>query len=290
MDMSEVTKVAAALSIQISRDVAPIWGVDATVSAFATPKDVPVGYWPIYIEDPSKLPPGAGGFHTDRHHQPYAIIETGDEWSLDASHELIEMLVDPTGVRVQANPVLDQAIALGYPDRQVQYIVEACDPTEDAKYAYQINGVLVSDFFTPHFYDAVKSPGVRYDFTGGLAAPRTVVTNGYISWIDQVANAVMQLRNFINPKTGHLEPQVVNLSEEARFERMAREEGLRAAVDYVTPTPDYRANLSAEDRARLDMRRKAVREAAAARAAHFAEQSPSSSSGRKAAVRRRRGR
>ena len=59
MDMSEVTRVAAALSIQISRDVAPIWGVRATVAAFVTPKDVPVGYSPIYIEDPSKLPKSA---------------------------------------------------------------------------------------------------------------------------------------------------------------------------------------------------------------------------------------
>jgi hypothetical protein len=289
MDMSEVTKVAAALSVQMTRDVGPIWGVNATVAAFPTPKDVPVGYWPIFIEDPSKLPAGAGGFHTDRRHQPYSIIETGDEWSLDASHECIEMLVDPTGTRVQANPILDQAVALGYPERQVQYIVEACDPIEDAKYAYQINGVLVSDFFTPNFYDAVKSTGVRYDFTGALTAPRTLVTNGYISWIDQVENAAMQLLNFINPKTGRLEPQIVNLSQQARFERIAREEGLRAAVDRVTPTPDYRANLTAEERARLDTRRKAVGEASAARAAHFAEQLTTLSR-RKSAGRRRRSR
>ncbi|HUK34017.1 MAG TPA: hypothetical protein VLV86_08920 [Vicinamibacterales bacterium] len=266
VDISDVTRVAAALSIQIARDLAPIWGVNATVSAFAQSKDVPVGYWPIYIEDPSKLPKGAGGVHLDRHNQPYALIETGDEWSLDASHECLEMLVDPSGNKVRANPILDQAIALGYPERQVQYVVEACDPIEDAQYGYQINGVLVSDFFTPHFYDPVKSAGVQYDFTGALSSPRSVLTNGYISWLDPVENAVMQLQNFINPQTGKLEPQIVNLSQQASFHQAAREEALRPAIDRATPHPDYRSGLTAPARSRLEARRRAVTEAAAARA------------------------
>jgi hypothetical protein len=266
IDLADVTKVAAALSIQIARDVAPIWGVNATVAAFANPKDVPVGYWPIYIEEPSKLPKGAGGVHLDRHNQPYSLIEIGDEWSLDASHECIEMLVDPSGNKTRANPILDQALALSYPERQVQYVVEACDPIEDAQYAYQINGVLVSDFFTPNFYDPTKTSGVRYDFTGALSAPRTVLTNGYISWLDPVANAVMQLQNFVNPRTGQLDPRIVNLSEQAAFRRVSQQEALRPAIDRVTRHPDYRVSLTADRRARIEAKRKAVVEAARARA------------------------
>ena len=288
MDLGEVTKVAAALSIQIARDVAPLWGVNATVAAFAAPKDVPVGYWPIYIEDPSKLPAGAGGVHLDKRNQPYSLIETGDEWSLDASHECIEMLVDPSGNRVRANPILDQAVALGYPDHQVQYIVEACDPIEDAKYGYQINGVLVSDFFTPHFYDAVKSTGVQYDFTGALSAPRTVVTNGYISWFDPVDNTVMQLANFINPRTGKLDPQLVNLSEKASFDKIAREQSLRAAVDRNTPHPNYRSSLGSDALTRIATKRAAVSAASRARAAQLADESPSAAGGRKGSAARRR--
>jgi len=287
MDIGEVTKVAAALSIQISRDVAPLWSVDATVAAFATPKDVPVGYWPIYIEDPSKLPQGAGGVHLDKRNQPYALIETGDEWSLDASHECIEMLVDPSGNRVRANPILDQAVALGYPDHQVQYIVEACDPIEDAKYGYQINGVLLSDFFTPHFYDAVKSAGVQYDYTGAITAPRTVLTNGYISWIDPADNNVMQLQNFINPRTGKLEPQLVNLSQQASFERIARDESLRAAVDRTTAHPNYRGSLGADARTRIASTRAAVSAASHARAVQLADEAPHTASRKGQTARRR---
>jgi len=289
MDFGEITKVAAALSIQMTRDVAPIWDVQATVAAFAAPKDVPVGYWPIYIEDPSKLPKGAGGVHLDNRNQPYALVETGDEWSLDASHECIEMLVDPSGNRARANPILDQAVALGYPDHQVQYIVEACDPIEDAKYGYQINGVLVSDFFTPQFYDAVRSAGVRYDFTGALSGPRTVLTNGYISWLDPVDNTVMQLTNFLNPRTGQLDPQIVNLSEQASFERIAHDESLRAAVDRVTKHPDYRGSLGADARLRIAAKREAVVAASRARAMQLAEEAPGSGGVGKGRGARRRG-
>ena len=36
---------------------------------------------------------------------------------------------------------------------RVHYLVEVCDPCEDGKCAYYINGVLVSDFYTPDYFD-----------------------------------------------------------------------------------------------------------------------------------------
>ena len=191
VDMSEVANVAAALSIQIIRDFYPLWGIAATVSAFAKPSDVPVGYWPIFIEEPSQLPKGAAGVHLDNRNQPYSLIEVGDQWSLDASHECLEMLVDPSGNRLHASPLLDAAIQLGLAQHQVQYVVEVCDPVQDAQFGYQINGVLVSDFFTPQFYGPAASGGLRYDFIGALPGPLEVLTNGYISWIDPVNGDAM---------------------------------------------------------------------------------------------------
>jgi len=243
VDPAEVANVAAALSIQIARDFTPIWGINATVSAFTTPSKVPVGYWPIYIEDPSKMPPGAGGVHMDRHKQPYALIETGDQWSLDASHECLEMLVDPYGNKMQANPLLQQAIDLGQPAQQVRYIVEVCDPIEDAQYGYQINGVLVSDFLTPHYYDPVAGPGVQYDFMRAITAPRQVLTNGYISWINQDGNA-WQLMNFLG-QDGTLRPILRDLSQNALFHRVLQAEALRPAVDRVMQLTDRPAMHSA---------------------------------------------
>src|SRR5262245_32199742 len=47
---SDLTRVAAALQKQVARDFGPIWSVHATVDAFVTLDDVPLGYWPIIIE------------------------------------------------------------------------------------------------------------------------------------------------------------------------------------------------------------------------------------------------
>jgi len=44
--------------------------------------------------------------------------------------------------------------------------------------------VLVSDFLTPHFYDPVAAPGVRYTFGGHLDGPRRIAQGGYLSWHD----------------------------------------------------------------------------------------------------------
>jgi hypothetical protein len=48
---SELSKVAAALQKQATRDLGPIWGIQATVDDFEFLKDVPGGYWPIIIKD-----------------------------------------------------------------------------------------------------------------------------------------------------------------------------------------------------------------------------------------------
>jgi hypothetical protein len=95
VQLSDLTQVANALSIQVAHDLQPIWGISATVTAFANPRHVPPGYWPIFVVE--HLPPDEGGFHWTRHKQPFAEVEAGDSWSLPASHELIEMLVDPSG-------------------------------------------------------------------------------------------------------------------------------------------------------------------------------------------------
>src|SRR5918911_1737379 len=71
----------------------------ATVAAFPTLEDVPVGYWPMIVRDDIGQP-GAAGIHLDKDGQPFALITMSDSWSLTASHEMLEMLADPFGNRV----------------------------------------------------------------------------------------------------------------------------------------------------------------------------------------------
>jgi hypothetical protein len=90
---------------------------------------------------------------------------------------------------------------------QFAYLVEACDPCEADNFAYPIQGVAVSDFLTPHFYDPVVTPGTRYSFTGAIKAPRQILAGGYISWVNQQSNEMQQLL-WVDPTKA---PKIVNL-------------------------------------------------------------------------------
>jgi hypothetical protein len=176
----DVMIVSAALQKQAVRDLGPIWDVKATVDAFERLEDVPLGYWPMIIRDDIGFD-GAAGIHLDKDGQPFALImasESVDNWSLTASHEVCEMLVDPFGNRLVAgdSPKPDQG--------RVMFLVEVCDPSESADFAYSSNGVLVSDFYTPHYFDPLVSSGIRYSFTDAIKEPRDVLPGGYLSWVD----------------------------------------------------------------------------------------------------------
>jgi hypothetical protein len=86
--------------------------------------------------------------------------------------------VDPRGVRVIAG----QSPKAG--QHRVNFLVEVCDPSEDEKFGYTVNGVLVSDFYTPHFFDPVAVAGAHISFTGAITKPRQVLPGGYLSWHD----------------------------------------------------------------------------------------------------------
>lgn len=185
---ADVLKVSAALQKQASRDLAPIWDITATVDAFDTLEDVPTGYWPLLVMDDIQTP-GAAGIHEDKNGQPLALISAAsniDDWSLTASHEALEMLVDPFGNRLVAgdSPKSDQG--------RVSFLVEVSDPSEASDFAYSANGVLVSDFYTPNYFDPVKAAGVRYSYTGAITEPRQVLRGGYLSWEEPVSSVWWQ--------------------------------------------------------------------------------------------------
>jgi hypothetical protein len=186
-----VMQISAALQKQATRDLAPIWDVSATVDPFPQLGQVPVGTWPIIIG--GKVPPGAGGFHTDQNGQPLSIVRAFSDINVlcqTCSHELIEMLVDPFGSRFVPgdSPMPDQG--------RVNFLVEACDPSEAAQFGYTINNLLVSDFYTPNYFDPVQSDGVRYSFTGVITEPRQVLQGGYLSWQDPISKHFFQERKF----------------------------------------------------------------------------------------------
>jgi hypothetical protein len=180
-DPSDVARVSGALQKQASRDFGPYWEVEATVDAYPRLEDVPVGYWPMVVKADIGHP-GAAGIHLDDNGQPFALITMSDSWSLTASHETLEMLADPLGNRLVAgdSPHPDQG--------RVEFLVEVCDPSEAAEFGYTVNDILVSDFYTPRFFDPVATENCRYSYTGAIKEPRTILSGGYISWHDPPSN------------------------------------------------------------------------------------------------------
>jgi hypothetical protein len=181
---TQVSRVAAAVQKQVIRDFGPIWSIQASVDSFPRLEDVPLGAWPIVVMD--QINDDALGYHVDQHGQPYALVKHTDGWEQTVSHEALEMLADPFGNRV----IAAQSVKPG--QGRVRYLVEVCDPSEDPTYGYTVNGLLLSDFYTPRFFDPVKNAGVRYSFTGAITAPLTIQRGGYLSWLDPVSKHMWQ--------------------------------------------------------------------------------------------------
>jgi hypothetical protein len=195
LDRELVEATAAALNLQMMRDLGPVWDIQATVRYLPDPKSIPVGVWPVFLV--ARLPPGEGGVHLDKKNQPYALVigtPDSDDWTIDASHETVEMLVDPAGNRLQTSRAIKIAED-GVEDAtgQFDFLVEACDPCEDNRYAYSIDGIAVSDFITPHYYDPGATKGAKYSFAGNVERPRQLLPGGYISFIDPQKDEIEQI-------------------------------------------------------------------------------------------------
>ncbi len=221
--MRELSAVAAALQKQATRDLGPIWQIESTVTAFQKLEDLPLDYWPVILKDDIG-DPSAAGYHEDENGQPFSLVEYSRGWTLTASHEVLEMLVDPFGRRMVAgqSPVKGQG--------RVRFLLEVCDPSEAEKYSYHVNGITVSDFYTPHFFDPKKSEGVRYSFTESITEPKQVLPGGYLSWYNSEKREWWQ-RTYFGAK-----PSDTRL---AGFK--ARNGNLREALDRFTEVARARA-------------------------------------------------
>ena len=225
--VSDLARVAAALSVQVSRDFAPIWQIPAVISALPDPDSVPPGVWPVFLVDETGYD-GALGLHLTDHNQPYALAQMGKTWSLTVAHEVLEMLVDPSGNKLQSSTAIQvvKGKITDIPGKKVDYLVEVADPSEDAENAYFIDDVLVCDFYTPNFFDGTHAGGVRYSFTGKITRPRQILKNGYISWHDPLDGRMRQLRYFDKP-------EIVDLGHPSESNRRS----LRGFADSQTPPP-----------------------------------------------------
>jgi hypothetical protein len=202
-------RVGAAVQKQVARDFTPLWGIRATVDTFEQLSDVPSDYHPVVVfGDPDEVMDRLeveigdanaarlvrqfqegrlGGIHLNAFtRQPFALVAASDFWSVIVSHEVLELIADPFGNRLIA------ASHPKNPDQRVEYLLEVCDPCQTIW--YPVNGVQVSDFYTPRYFDPVQNPAAFYSFTGALERPLDILDGGYLTWIDPVSSELYQLQ------------------------------------------------------------------------------------------------
>lgn len=171
---AQLDHVATALTDQ-GHDLASAWPRARRVVVTADPAVAAARstvVWPMTVMAKSSY---GLGVHLDTHGHPYAEISATDDWTITASHELVEMLVDPLGRKLVTAPSVDPADK----GATVRYLVEVADPVEAL--GYDIDGVSVSDFVTPSWYRPAGA--APYSFTRGASQPLRVLDGGYVSWI-----------------------------------------------------------------------------------------------------------
>jgi hypothetical protein len=169
----ELAQVTAALQRQVTEHFAPIWKLPAVVNHFPTLESVAYDYFPIIVK--TDIGDDAAGVHRDDDGQPMALVRYSPAgWSAAVSHELLEMLADPSLNYLVPGPSPrdDQG--------QVEFLVEVCDPCQ--AFTYPIGDVQVSDFCTRSYFaiDGVK--GRPYSYADNISEPWQVLRNGYIQW------------------------------------------------------------------------------------------------------------
>jgi hypothetical protein len=168
------------------------------------------------------------------------------------------MLVDPYGNRLQSSKsikIVGNSVEDG--DGEFEYLVEACDPCEDNDFGYSIQGIVVSDFITPHYYDPVATPATRHSFSGSVTAPRQLLKGGYISFVN--GDELQQIL-WVDPGQP---PQLRNLGP-------AEGSSLRVSVDNQTDglVREHRTK-NVDLMSKAEKHRTALHKLAAVRAKHY---------------------
>src|SRR5215469_17470395 len=70
---------------------------------------------------------------------------------------------------------------------------EICDPVSSSEYAYKIDGIVVSDFVYPAWFESFRAPGsTQFDHASHVSAPFEVASDSYVTYCDFKASSGCQ--------------------------------------------------------------------------------------------------
>src|SRR5437867_2227309 len=177
---ASVKALVSALQIQVSRDFQAAWGIDAQLQWVREGGKTPRDAWQLVVFDSSDQA-GALGYHDlARSGRPLGKVfagtdrRYGNNWTITASHELLEMLADPN----------INLVAFAEDENRL-YAYEVCDACEADADGYEINGITVSDFVFPGWFEPMHvEEGEKFDFQGKITKPFGLLAGGYIGIYD----------------------------------------------------------------------------------------------------------
>jgi hypothetical protein len=163
-------KLIAAMQAYVDDYVAPVWGTPAKL---VKSTDFVKGAWAVVFLDNADQP-GALAYHDltpDGFPLSKVFVKTtldnNDLVSVSASHELVEMLVDPA-INIMTTG----------PDAKLVYAYESADPVEALSFA--VKGIAMSDFVYPSYFEVFRKAGsTRFDHLGKVKKPFQILSGGY---------------------------------------------------------------------------------------------------------------
>jgi hypothetical protein len=180
----DIESIVAALRKQITDHLSPAWGVSADLNFIPKGQKVPSGNWIISVLDQTDEPDYVSYRDLSRDGLPHAKIfaqtakERGISWTLTISHELMEMLVNPRDklsifIDEERGDSTNKAAGKLYP-------IQVADPCSAENDGYSIDGVLVSDFVYPSWFDPNATKNARFDHQDNIKNPLQICEGGNV--------------------------------------------------------------------------------------------------------------
>lgn len=163
--------VLPAMQKQITRHFEPLWGWGANLKFNAWKFDMK-----LIIRDHARS--GDLGYHIKNGKAIAYIFAKDDiadsgEYTSTLSHELLEMIADPN-----VNLYAIGKFRLKNRSKSGLFGLEVCDPVQEN--LYKINGVKVSDFVRPEWFEPEHKKGaMKMDYLEVIDAPFTLAEGGY---------------------------------------------------------------------------------------------------------------
>lgn len=214
----DVTPVVHALQKQVRQDFSPIWGVDADL--FVVPKGqqpAPGSWWLVILDNSDQA--GALGYHDlTSEGLPLGkifaktVAQYGDSWTVTASHELLEMLGDPD---INLTAFVQNGASSGR-----LYAYEVCDACEKDSDGYLIDGIRVSDFVYPAWFESFRKKGsTQFNHGKTIHQPFELLPGGYIGIFDVGSGSGWQQLTAEKDRHYRARPKVGSRRERRRTHR-----------------------------------------------------------------------